>query len=129
MLARQAARDRGAYEAWLVDAQGYVTEGAATNAWIVTAAGKLVTRHADHAILRGITRTVVLDAVKEQNVAVEERAFTLDEAYQAREAFISSASQIVLPVISINGRAIGNGKPGPVAAALREVFHRYAEAG
>jgi D-alanine transaminase len=129
VLARQAAIDQGARDAWFVDSAGLVTEASSANAWIVTAAGKLVTRHADHAILRGITRTVVLDAVKEQNVAVEERAFTLDEAYQAREAFISSASQIVLSVISINGRAIGNGKPGPIAAALREVFHRYAEAG
>jgi len=92
-------------------------------------AGKLVTRHADHAILHGITRSVVLDAVKEQNIAVEQRAFTLDEAYKAREAFITSASQIVLPVIRINGRAVGDGKPGPIAIALREVFHRYAEAG
>jgi D-alanine transaminase len=129
VLARQAAIDQGARDAWFVDSAGLVTEASSANAWIVTAAGKLVTRHADHAILRGITRSVVLDVVKEQSIAVEERAFTLDEAYQAREAFISSASQIVLPVISINGRAIGNGKPGPVAAALREVFHRYAEAG
>jgi D-alanine transaminase len=128
VLARQAAIDQGARDAWFVDKAGFVTEASSANAWIVTDTGKLVTRHADHAILHGITRTVVLDAVKEQNVAVEQRAFTLDEAYKAREAFITSASQIVLPVVSINGRTIGDGKPGPVAAALREVFHRFAEA-
>ena len=128
VLARQAAIDQGARDAWFVDKAGFVTEASSANAWIVTDTGKLVTRHADHAILHGITRSVVLDAVKEQNVAVEQRAFTLDEAYKAREAFITSASQIVLPVVSINGRAIGDGKPGPVAAALREVFHHYAEA-
>jgi D-alanine transaminase len=129
VLARQAAIDQGARDAWFVDKAGVVTEASSANAWIVTDAGKLVTRHADHAILHGITRAVVLDAVKEQNIAVEERAFTLDEAYGAREAFITSASQIVLPVVSINGHVIGDGKPGPVAAALRVVFHRYAEAG
>jgi D-alanine transaminase len=128
VLARQAAIDQGARDAWFVDKAGFVTEASSANAWIVTDTGKLVTRHADHAILHGITRTVVLDAVKEQNVAVEQRAFTLDEAYKAREAFITSASQIVLPVVSINGRAIGDGKPGLVATALREVFHRFAEA-
>jgi D-alanine transaminase len=128
VLARQTAIDQGARDAWFVDKAGAVTEASSANAWIVTATGKLVTRRADHTILHGITRAVVLDAVKEQNIAVEQRAFTLDEAYGAREAFITSASQIVLPVVSINGRTIGNGKPGPVATALREVFHRYAEA-
>jgi D-alanine transaminase len=129
VLARQAAIEQGARDALFVDKGGIVTEASSANAWIVTDTGKLVTRHADHAILHGITRAVVLDAVKEQNIAVELRAFTLDEAYQAREAFITSASQIVLPVVSINGHSIGNGKPGPVTIALREVFHRYAEAG
>jgi D-alanine transaminase len=71
----------------------------------------------------------VLDEVKEQNIAVEERAFTLQEAYAAREAFITSATQIVMPVVQIDDHVIGDGKPGPVAAALRREFHRYAEAG
>jgi len=128
VLARQAAIDQGARDAWFVDKAGFVTEASSANAWIVTDAGKLVTRHADNAILHGITRAVVLDAVKEQNIAVEQRAFTLDEAYKAREAFITSASQIVLPVVSINGYTIGDGKPGPVATALRGAFHQYAEA-
>jgi D-alanine transaminase len=129
VLARQAAIEQGARDAWFVDKDGAVTEAASANAWIVTQAGKLITRHADHAILRGITRTVLFDAIRAQNLAVEERVFTLEEAYAAGEAFITSASQIVLPVVRIDGRPIGNGKPGPVATALRREFHRFAEAG
>jgi D-alanine transaminase len=129
VLARQTAIDQGARDAWFVDASGAVTEASSANAWIVTQDGVLVTRHADHAILRGITRTVVLDAIKAQTLRLEERAFTLKEAFAAREAFITSATQIVLPVVRIDGHAVGDGKPGPVATALRQEFHRYAEAG
>jgi len=129
VLARQAAIERGARDAWLVDKEGAVTEGASSNAWIVTQAGTIVTRPADDAILRGITRTVVLEAIKTLGLAVEERAFTLEEAYAAREAFVTAASQIVLPVVRIDGRPIGDGKPGPVATALRREFHRHAETG
>jgi D-alanine transaminase len=129
VLARQAAIDQGARDAWFVDQAGTVTEASSANAWIVTADGRLITRRADHAILRGITRTVVFDEVKGQGLAIEERAFTLAEAYAAREAFITSASQIVLPVVRIDGNTIGDGKPGPVATALRREFYRYAEAG
>jgi D-alanine transaminase len=129
VLARQAAFDKGARDAWFVDKDGAVTEGASTNAWIVTASGALVTRPADHAILRGITRTVLFEVAKARGLAVEERAFTLAEAYAAREAFVTAATQIVLPVVSIDGRVIGNGKPGPVATAFRGEFHRYAEQG
>jgi D-alanine transaminase len=129
VLARQAALERGARDAWFVDADGTVTEASSANVWIVTPAGTLVTRHADHAILRGITRTVLFDAIKAQSLAVQERAFTVEEAYSAREAFITSASQIVLPVVRVDGRTIGNGKPGPVATALRRAYHLYAEAG
>ena len=93
VLARQAAIDQGAREAWFVDKDGRVTEGASANAFIVTPAGKLITRHADHAILRGITRTVVFDVLKAQGLTVEERPFTLEEAYAAREAFVTSATQ------------------------------------
>jgi D-alanine transaminase len=129
VLARQTAIDQGARDAWFVDGSGTVTEAASANAWIVTRDGALVTRRADHAILRGITRTVVFDEAKGQGLSIEERAFTLEEAYAAREAFITSASQIVLPVVRIDGRTIGDGKPGPVATALRREFYRYAEAG
>ena len=129
VLARQAAIEQGARDAWFVDKDGVVMEASSANAWIVTAEGTLVTRHADHAILRGITRTVVFDAVKGQGLSIEERAFTLQEAFAAREAFITSATQLVLPVVKIDGRIIGDGKPGPVASALRREFYRYAETG
>jgi D-alanine transaminase len=127
VLARQAALEQGAREAWFVDKDGAVTEGASTNAWIVTNVGTVVTRPADHAILRGITRTVLFDVIKAQGLRLEERAFTLAKAYAAREAFVTAASQIVLPVVRIDGRTIADGKPGPVATALRREFHRYAE--
>jgi D-alanine transaminase len=129
VLARQAAIEQGARDAWFVDKDGAVTEGASSNAFIVTPAGAVVTRPADHAILRGITRTVLFDAIKAQGLAIEERSFTLEEAYAAREAFVTAASQIVLPVVRIDGRVIGDGAPGPVAIALRRAFHRFAEAG
>jgi len=128
VLARQEAIERGARDAWFVDKDGKVTEASSANAWIVTAGGVLVTRRADHAILHGITRTVVFDAIKAKGLSVEERAFTLEEAYRAREAFITSASQIVLPVVTIDGQAVGDGKPGPVATALRREYYRYTEA-
>ena len=127
VLAKQAAREQGAREAWFVDRDGCVTEGSSSNAWIVTRDGKVVTRPADHAILKGITRTVVIEAIAAQGLKLEERAFTLEEAHGAREAFITSASQIVLPVVSIDGRPVGNGAPGLVASALRRDFHRHAE--
>jgi len=127
VLAKQAARDQGAREAWLTDPQGRVTEGASSNAWIVSRDGKLVTHPLGSDILAGVTRSVVLDAIKQQGLAFEERAFTVDEAYAAREAFITSASQIVLPVVSINGRPVGNGAPGLIATGLRRDYHRYAE--
>ena len=129
VLARQHAIEQGARDAWFIDKEGMVTEASSANAWIVTSDGVLVTRHADRAILRGITRTVVFEVIKAKSLSVEERPFTLEEAYSAREAFITSASQIVLPVIRIDGRTVGDGKPGPVAMELRREFHRYAEAG
>ncbi len=127
VLARQAAIMQGARDAWFVDKDGTVTEAASANAWIVTQAGRVVTRPADHGILKGITRTVLFDVIKAQGLSVEERAFTLAEAYAAREAFVTAASQIVLPVVRIDGHAIGEGKPGPLATALRCAFHQYAE--
>ena len=129
VLARQAAIEQGANDAWFVDKEGNVTEAAAANVWIVTQSGRLVTRPADHAILLGITRTVLLDAIKAEGLVIEERAFTLEEAYAAREAFVTSATQIVMPVVRIDGRPIGGGKPGPIAIALRRAFHSHAEPG
>jgi len=127
VLAKQSARDQGAREAWLVDARGFVTEGASSNAWIVSRDGKLITRPLGHDILPGITRSVVIEVVKAQGLALEERAFSVEEAYAAREAFVTSASQIVLPVVRIDGRPVGNGAPGLVASALRRDYHRHAE--
>jgi len=127
VLAKQAARDRGAGEAWFVDREGRVTEGASSNAWIVTRDGRVVTRPADNGILRGITRTVLIGVIKAQNLLFEERPFTVEEAYSAREAFVTAASQIVMPVVRIDDRPIGDGLPGPVAKALRESFHGHAE--
>jgi D-alanine transaminase len=128
VLAKQAARDRGAYEAWLFDDRGHITEGASTNAWIVTAAGVLATRQADQAILRGVTRTSLLDLLAAEGLGFEERAFSLEEAYGAREAFLTSALNIVMPVVAIDDRMIGDGRPGPLALSLRGKFHGHAEA-
>ena len=127
VLAKQSARESGAREAWLVDGQGRVTEGASSNAWIVGRDGKLVTHPLGRDILPGITRSVVVDVLRAQGIAFEERPFTVEEAYAAREAFITSASQIVLPVVSIDGRPVGNGAPGLIATGLRRDYHRYAE--
>jgi D-alanine transaminase len=127
VLAKQVAREQGAREAWFVDTQGFVTEGSSSNAWIVTKDRAVLTRPADHVILRGITRTVLLDAIHAQGLRLEERAFTVTEAAGATEAFVTSASQIVLPVVRIDGRPVGSGRPGPVAAALRREFHRFSE--
>jgi D-alanine transaminase len=127
VLAKQAAREQGAKEAWFVDAQGRITEGSSSNAWIVSNEGKVVTRPADTGILRGITRTVLIDVIRAQGLELQERAFTREEAYRAREAFLTSASQSVLPVVRIDDRPVGNGAPGSVASALRAEFHRHAE--
>jgi D-alanine transaminase len=127
VLAKQAARDQGAKEAWFVDPDGFVTEGASTNAWIVTNGNTVVTRPVSNSILRGITRTVLLDVLAEHGLKLDERPFTVEEAYAAREAFVTSASQIVMPVVSIDGRPVANGAPGLLSSALRRDFHRHAE--
>jgi D-alanine transaminase len=127
ILAKQAARDAGAREAWFIDAMGFVTEGASSNAWIVTADGEVVTRPVDNSILNGISRAVVLDAIAAKGLRLTERPFTAAEAKTAREAFVTAASQIVQPVIRIDGKPVGDGRPGPFATALRREFHRHAE--
>ncbi len=127
VLAKQEAREAGAFEAWFVDAEGFVTEGSSTNAWIVTTDGVVVTRHADTGILRGITRGVLMEASNRKRNRVEERAFTVTEALAADEAFITSATLTVTPVVRIDGKPVGDGKPGTVANHLRREFYRYAE--
>ena len=129
VLAKQAAREQGAKEGWFVDAGGFVTEGSSSNAWIVTREGSVVTRPAEFGILRGITRDVLIGAIAAQGLTFEERPFTVAEALAAREAFLTSASQIVMPIVRIDGKAVGEGRPGPVARALRQAFHRHVEWG
>jgi D-alanine transaminase len=125
-LAKEAARRKGAREAWFVDADGFVTEGASSNAWIVTDEGRVVTRQADARILAGVTRATVIDAIRSCGIPLEERPFSLAEAYAAREAFVTSASNTVMPVVAIDGVQIGNGQPGAVAMLLRTVFRQCA---
>ncbi len=127
VLAKQKARESGAFEAWFVDAAGFVTEGSSTNAWIVTAGGTIVTRSAEAGILRGITRTGVLEVATGEAYPIEERPFSVAEAQVASEAFLTSASSKVTAVISIDGVVIGSGRPGPVANRLRRLFLEQAE--
>ncbi len=126
VLAKQAAHEAGAAEAWQVDRDGRVTEGSSTNAWIITKAGRLVTRQADHGILHGVTRARILKCAQELGLEIEERGFTPQEAYDAREAFLTSATSFVTPVVSIDGRTIANGEPGSLALSLRETYLRDA---
>ena len=127
ILAKQKAKDAGAYEAWFFDEDGNVTEGSSTNAWIIGQDGTLITRPAEHGILRGITRMVVMDIAAREGIKVEERHFSVDEAKTAREAFITAASTLVMPVVEIDGKVIGNGQPGSISRSLREKFHEHAE--
>ncbi|WP_245431057.1 aminotransferase class IV, partial [Rhodoplanes roseus] len=127
VLAKQAAREQGAREAWFVDRDGYVTEGASSNAWIVTDRDEVVTRPVGPDILRGISREVVKEVVASKGLTLVERPFTVAEAHAARESFVTAASQIVMPVVRIDGRPVGTGAPGAVAAALRASFHAHAE--
>jgi D-alanine transaminase len=127
VLAKQTAREQGAKEAWFVNRNGHVTEGSSSNAWIVTKGGKVVTPPADNGILRGITRAVLITVIRTQGLELEERTFSVEEVYGAREAFLTSASQVVMPVVRVNDRPIGNGAPGSIASALRAEFHRHAE--
>jgi D-alanine transaminase len=127
VIAKQKARERGAYEAWLVDDRGFVTEGGSTNAWIVDKAGALVTRPADNAILNGITRQRLIALARAAGMNVIERPFALDEAQGAREAFLTSSTSFVLPIVRIDDRAVGNGHPGEAARSLLDLYVRYSE--
>lgn len=126
-LAKEAARREGAAEAWLVDADGFVTEGASSNAWIVDTRGILVTRELGTNLLPGITRATVRDLLLREGLVFEERPFTPAEAKAAKEAFITSASGTVMPVVEIDGFKIGTGEPGPISRRLRANFHQIAE--
>lgn len=127
VLARQAAKEEGAQEAIFVEPDGTVKEGAATNVWIVDGNGTLRTRHADHGILRGITRTTLADVAGAIGIDVEERAFSVEELLGAREVFITAATSICFPVVAVNGKTIANGHPGSVSQKIREAFFDIAE--
>ena len=125
VLAKQEARRAGAFEAWQVDKDGFVTEGSSTNAWIVDADGHLVTRQLESAILSGITRLVLSDLAEREGIEIVERRFSADEAKAAPEAFLTSTTSFVMPVIRIDEADIGNGEPGPVTKKLRTLYEAH----
>jgi D-alanine transaminase len=122
VLARQGAKEKGAFEAWFVDADGLVTEGTSSTAWIVDESGIIRTRQLSHDLLHGVTRAAVLQLARERQMKVEERPFTIEEAKTAREAFITAASNAATAVVEIDGVKIGGGHPGPVTQALRAAY-------
>ncbi|PWE55324.1 D-amino acid aminotransferase [Metarhizobium album] len=126
-LARQQAKEAGAQEAIYVDKNGMVTEGAATNVWIVDRDGVLRTRPAEHGILRGITRTTLMDVAAAKGIAIREEAFSVEEMLAAREVFITAATSICFPIVEIDGRTIANGHPGGMSQKIREAFFDIAE--
>ncbi len=128
VLAKEEARAYGAKEAWMVDGEGFVTEGASSNAWIITTNGEIVTRSADSGVLRGVTRTVLLALAAREKMKIVERPFTVVEAQGARAAFVTSATTFVMPVTSIDGKPVGNGMPGEITLRLRNLVLAAAKA-
>ncbi len=122
VLAKQQAREARAFEAWFVDRDGFVTEGASTSAWIVDAEGVLRNRPLSHEILPGITRGEIVPLFRQLGIDYQERPFTVAEAKGAREAFLTAATIGVLPIVTIDGQKIGSGSPGPVASGLRKAY-------
>jgi D-alanine transaminase len=127
VLAKQQAREAGVQDAIYIDRNGIVMEGASSNVWIVTPEGKLVTRPAEHGILRGITRTTLLDVAASLKLSVEEREFKTEDMLAAREVFFTSATGTCLPIIEVDGKTIANGHPGTVASSIRDAFFDIAE--
>ncbi len=128
VLAKQAAREAGAYEAILIGADGMVTEGGSTNVWIVDEAGVLRTRQLGHAILPGCTRAALIGLMRETGVPFEEGAFSEQALRRAREVFLTSASSFVKPILRVDNAVVGDGTPGPVTRRLFEVFAIYVRA-
>jgi D-alanine transaminase len=124
-MAKHMAHQAGAEDVWLIE-EGFVTEGGSSNAYIVTQEGKIVTRPLSNDILHGITRASLMQLAADANIEIEERYFTIEEAYAAKEAFISSATTFVWPVVEIDGKQIGDGAPGPISLKLREIYIRVA---
>lgn len=127
-MGKQEAKLRGAYEAWMVE-DGVVTEGTSSTAFILDAGGHLRTQPLGHHILPGVTRRAVLRLAEARNLTIEERPFTVAEALEAREAFLTAASAFVLPVVEIDGVPIGDGRPGPIASDFRRLYIEEARKG
>ena len=127
IIGKQQAREAGAYEAWMVNNEGMITEGTASNAWIVTKDGELVTHNAAHAILNGITRLSVLEAAAAAGIQFSERAFSVEEAMQAKEAFVTSSTSHVKAVTSIDGHSIGNGHIGELTSKMLDLYVDFIE--
>lgn len=126
VLAKEAAAKAGCGEAWMIQ-DGFVTEGGSSTAFIVNKDGNIITRPLSNAILPGVTRKAVLALAHERDLMIEERPFTIEEAYDAAEAFVTSASSFVMPVVEIDGKRIGGGQPGPMARRLRELYLEIAK--
>ena len=126
-MARQQAKEAGAQEAIYFDVDGMVTEGAATNVWMVDSDGTILTRPARHGILKGITRTTLMDVAEKLDLKIREEAFSVEKMLGAREVFITAATSICFPVVEIDGRTIANGHPGSVSQKIREAFFDIAE--
>ncbi len=126
-LAKQQAADAGAYEAWMVDGDGMITEGSSSNAWIVTGDGELVTREAGFSILNGITRLALIGLAEEEGILFSERAFSRKEALAAREAFVSSSTSLIKPVTVIDGRPVADGRVGPLCRKLIAAYGAHMD--
>lgn len=127
VLAKQAAVERGAYEALLVDDDGFITEGSSTNAWIVDKKGNLHTRPTQkNMILKGVTRNALQAICKKEKIRIVERPFTVQEVYQAAEVFTTAAVSLVTPIVEVDGRRIGDGKIGAVAEKILSAYLAYA---
>ena len=126
VLAKQAAKMHGASEAWLVTPDGLISEGASSNAWIIDAGGTVITHPVSEAILKGVTRTTLVELLAATGHRLQERPFSVAEAYAAREAFVTGATTLVMPVVAIDDQKIGSGSPGPVVTELRRRFHDVA---
>ncbi len=127
VLAKEEAKARGAAEAWLVGPDGLITEGASTNAWIIDRDKRVITHGVDQAILQGVTRTTLIGLIHALGLTIEERAFAPHEAYAATEAFVTGATTLVTPVVTIDDRPVGDGRPGPIVTDLRRRFHEVAQ--
>lgn len=125
VLAKQEAKDKGAYEAFQVDEDGMVTEGSSTNAWIVSQEGKIITRPTSNSILAGITRASLIKELEKNGIELELRSFTVDELHSAREVFLTSSTSYVLPVVKVDDQVIGNGHPGLISQKLRTIYENF----